>query len=161
MLGDIGSWFSIVGVAVSLLGLGFAIWQLMRVKATAEAAREAAEAARSALRRELTATEITRVLTQLELLTVLHRTGNREGALSLYHGIVDSLHQIRSQHPDIGAEQSSELSDRIAEITAMEADLESLTGGIPQELAVSMNNSLSELRTLLLELRHQIPPRKA
>jgi hypothetical protein len=58
MLGDAGSIASIVGVVVSLVGLGFAIWQLARLRGETRAAREAAEETRQSVRRDLAMSDI-------------------------------------------------------------------------------------------------------
>jgi hypothetical protein len=77
MLGDAGSVASLVGVMVSVGGLGFAIWQLTRLRGETRAAREASEATRRALGRELASTELARLHGRLQSLKEMHRSGDR------------------------------------------------------------------------------------
>ena len=58
MLGDAGSIASLAGAAISLLGLGFAILQIAKLRGETRAARVAAEAAERAIGRELAITEL-------------------------------------------------------------------------------------------------------
>ncbi len=61
MLDDAGSIASLAGVGVSLVGLGFSILQLRKLRGETRAAREAVEATCRAIGRELPNTELTRL----------------------------------------------------------------------------------------------------
>lgn len=157
MLESIGNWASIAGVTVSIVGLVIAITQIIKLRGESRAAKEAAEATRAAIRRDLTAAEITRVLALLTRLKTIHRSGNRELALEQYYGIIEALNEVRNRHTNLTAEQGAALYQGIAELNAMELAVESLEGVIPRQLSMQMNAVLSEVQALLLELRNRIP----
>ena len=63
-----------VGLVGSLSGLGFAIYQIMRTRAVATAARDAAQEVREALARNFTIVDLTRAGEQIQGLKEYHRT---------------------------------------------------------------------------------------
>ena len=66
MLAEIGSLASIAGLLVALLGLGFALLQLSRLRGETRAARQAAEETRRLLRRDLAGTDLTRLAERIQ-----------------------------------------------------------------------------------------------
>jgi hypothetical protein len=81
MLGDAGNIASIVGLLVSLVGLGIAIWQLARLRGETRAAREAAEETRRAVARDLAISDISRINERVQALIEMHRRGEWNRAL--------------------------------------------------------------------------------
>ena len=139
MLADAGSVASIVGVVVSLGGLGFAIWQLTRLRGETRVAKEAAAATERALRKGLASTELTRLNQRLQSLIEAHRRGDRPAALAGYSETQAIFLQIRRSHPGVSQEHRVMIQSAITEIADMENSVEGLGGGIPQELSSSFN----------------------
>jgi len=157
MLGEAGSVASLLGVVVSLGGMGFAIWQLSRLRGETRAAREASEATRRAIGRELASTELTRLSERIQGLKEIHRIGDRLRALDLYSDIVGMLLEIRRRHPGLSSDQRIKIVQATTQIIEMERSVESLDAGIPQDTASQLNNILTGIQsTLLSELEDQL-----
>ena len=101
MLTEAGSVASRAGLVVSLGGLGFAIWHILRLRGETRAAREAAEEARRAMSRETARMTLTRVNERIEGLKELHRNGEWYRALDRYPEIRRMLIDIRIRHPEM------------------------------------------------------------
>ena len=154
MFSDIGSGASLVGLVISLLGLGFAIWQLMKVKSTADAARKAAEEARDHFKRELTAVELTRLNGRINHLKEMHRSGHRRRILDHYQFVKESLRDIYRQYPVLSKQQKAAIIRSVAVITAMEFRVETLPDNIEAAVAAELNAELNEMQSsLLVELQ--------
>ena len=153
MLNDIGSWFSIAGVVVSLLGLGFAILQIIKARGEARAAREAAEAARAEIRRELTSVELERLDARFNTLKQVHRAGDARRALDHYIFVKESLRDILHRYPGLSERQKEKVREAIGELLNIESTTEELSGPISPSLAAEFNNRISAAQSeLLLEL---------
>lgn len=153
MLGEVGSVASIAGLLVALLGLGFALWQLSRLRGETRAARDAAEETRRLLRRDLAGTDLTRLNERIQGLMEMHRSGDRGRALDRYPEIQRLLIEIRRQHPNLSAEHRNQLQNSVRLIQNMEDELEGAAGAITPEQVRRFNRTLNYLRsTLLVEL---------
>ena len=153
MLGDAGSIASLAGVVVSLLGLSFAIWQLARLRGETKASREASEATRRALGRDLAIADVSRLNERLQRLKEIHREGNRQRALDSYPEVVELISDIRHRHPSLPLENRANLLRTISDISDIEATVESLDQQIGIELARNFNRTLTDFQiTLLPEL---------
>lgn len=154
MLFNIVSWlFSTVGVVVSLLGLGFAIWQLMKVKSTADAAKKAAEEARDNFKRELTSVELAHLNGRINHLKEIHRSGNRQRILDHYLFVKESLRDIYRQYPELPDDKRATLTRAVEVISAMEFQVETLGSRIEAAVAAELNAELNEMQgRLLIEL---------
>ena len=142
---------------MSLLGLGFAILQLVKLRGETRAAREAAESARRAIRRDLTNTELVRLDGTIQNLKEVHRTGNRDRALYEYAIIVRGLREIGLSHPTLSLYQQTQISRSILTVFNMESAVEALAGDIPPDLWQDMNTELTEIQSgLLQELEGQL-----
>ena len=158
MLNEIGIIASVVGALVSLPGLGFALIQLHKLRGETQAAREAAEATRRLLRRNLTGTNLTRLSERIQSLIEIHRSGDRARALDRYPDVRDLLINIRRQHPDLSPERRSQILGAAERITSMQMQAEALSGDLlPQEIWTGFNYYLVQLQTTLLaELEDQL-----
>ncbi|PKB80205.1 MAG: hypothetical protein BZY88_09380 [SAR202 cluster bacterium Io17-Chloro-G9] len=116
---------------MSLLGLGFAILQLSKLRGETRAARAVAEAAKAAISRDLASSELTRLNARLQGLKELHRSGNRERSLDQYPNVLDGLREIRRRHLNLSSDQQTEIIRAITTISEMESTIESLDGEIP------------------------------
>ena len=157
MLGDAGSIASLVGVVVSLGGLGFALWQLSRLRGETRAARESAEATRRAGGRDLALTDVTRLNERLQALKQIHRDGNKQRALDRYPEIIELFVDVRRRQPGLSQEARVRIQRAINDISAMERDIEPVQGNITPELAGRCNRTLTDLQsTLLPELEDRL-----
>ena len=91
MLGTVGSIASLAGAVISLLGLGFAILQLRKLRGETRAAKEASESAERAVRRDLTLSELASLREKIEGLKDAHRRGDRRGAFIGYRDVKSGL----------------------------------------------------------------------
>ena len=105
MLSDAGGIASLIGVFVSLFGLGFAILQILRLRGETRAARQATEETRRAFARETTSISLARVNERIEGLKDLHRRSEWNRALDRYPEISRMLIDIRVRHPEMSDEQ--------------------------------------------------------
>ena len=160
----IGNSASIAGVAVSLLGLGFAILQIRKLRGETRAAREAAQETRQAIGRELTTVELTRLESALQELKGIHRDGDRLRALGQYSQIQTMLGQIQTmlgdlqrRHPSPTARRSEVIADASQEIARMESRAEELSGALPKETKTAFNNTLSRIQRELIPLLEDLP----
>ena len=152
MLGDAGSIASLAGVAVSLLGLGFAILQIRKLRGETRAAREAADATRRAIGRELASAELARLGERIEVLKELHRSGDRARSLVGYPEIRNLFLEIRRRHPGLSVVDKRNIVRAIAQIGDMETAVEALQGEITPEISADFNGILTGLQTKLLPL---------
>ncbi len=150
MLGEVGSVASIVGLLVALLGLGFALLQLSRLRGETRAARDAAEETRRLLRRDLAGTDLTRLSERIQGLMEMHRSGDRGRALDRYPEIQRLLIEIRRQHPNLAEEHRDRIQEAIATLRDMQSELERLEGNIPQPVIANFNSALLLLQSELL-----------
>ena len=157
MLADAASIASLVGVVVSLGGLGIAIRQLTRLRGETRAARKAAEATRRAIGRELASRELTRLGERIQVLKDLHRGGNRERCLDTYAEIRDLFLEIRRRHPGLSDQQRANILRAIARISDIESRVETLESEIPSDSAADFNGILTDIQsTLLPQLEDQL-----
>ncbi len=153
MLGEAGSIASLVGLLVSLSGLGFALLQLSRLRGETRAAREASEETRRLLRRDSAGSDLTRIGERIQGLIEIHRSGDRARALDRYPEIYRLLIAIRRNHPNLSEEHRHLLQNSVRLIQNMEDELEGTAVVITLEQVRRLNRTLNYLRsTLLVEL---------
>lgn len=152
MLGEAGSMASLLGVVVSILGLGFAIVQLMKLRGETRAAREAAEGATRVLHRNLTIADISRTYERIEALKGIHRQGAPEEALYLYPDIRKGLIDIRGRYPDLPRSDAETIAAAITRLQVMEELVESGQFDFSQLAGPTFNPYLTHIEVMLAEL---------
>ena len=158
MLGAAGSIASLAGTAISLLGLGFAILQLRRLRGETRAAREAAQAAERAVRRDLTISELAALREKIQELKDAHRRGDRSTAFVCYRDVKFSLINIELRHPKLIDNLRMQIQAALSAVTEMERYTDSVEGPLPLEQLSEFNQTLSELDTeLVAELQRRMP----
>ena len=158
MFSDIGSAASLVGLVVSLLGLGFAILQLRKLRGETRAAREAAEAAERAVQRDLTISELASLREKVQDLKEAHRRGDRSTAFVCYRDVKFSLVNIELRHPSLTDTLRGQIQIYLSAITNMERFADSIDGGLALEQVSRFNNILSDLDSeLVTELQRRMP----
>ena len=156
MLSEAGSIASLIGVFVSLFGLGFAILQIWKLRGETRAAREAAEETRRAADREATSISLARVNERIEGLKELHRRREWNRALDRYPDIIRMLINIRVRHPDMSDEQRTTIQKVVAQLTEMGNTVESSDGEVAQEEAQQFNIRLSYDQLPLAEIESEL-----
>jgi ABC-type phosphate transport system auxiliary subunit len=152
MLGDIGSWASIVGVVVSVGGLAIALWQLHKLRGETRAARDAAEETRRAVGRDLAIADVSRLSQQTQSLKEMHRDMEWRRALDQYPGIRRGLIAIINRHPGLTDSQSEKIRLGIERLTVIESIIEAANPDVGPERVGEFNRQLTELQNALNEL---------
>ena len=158
MLSDIGSIASLAGAVISLLGLGFAILQLRKLRGETRAARDAAEAAEQAVRRDQTISDLASLREKIEGLKEAHRRGDRDRAFTGYRDVKSSLTNIELRHPNLTDNLLERIRTALSAITEMERYTDGIEGELPLERVSEFNQTLSILDTdLVTELQRRMP----
>ena len=156
MLGDVGSIASMAGVVVSLVGLGFAILQIRRLRGETRAAREASEATQKAVRRDLAIADIGRIAERIQGLKELHRAEEWERAISRYPDVQRGLIDIRNRYPSLSEVDSGKLQVGVERLRSMEQSIETMGEGISRETVALFNQHLAEVQLVLAELETRL-----
>ena len=156
MLSDAGGIASLIGVVVSLVGLGFAILQIWKLRGETRAAREAAEKTRKAVDREIASISLARVNERIEGLKELHRRSEWNRALDRYPEISKMLIDIRVRHPGMSDEQRTIIQKVVTELSGMGRAVESTDGEVPQGEAQRFNLQLSDDQLSLAEIESEL-----
>lgn len=155
MLDDAGSIASLAGLAVSLVGLAIAIWQIMKLRGETRAGNEAAAETRRALQRENAGVNLTRVNERIEGLKELHRRGEWDRALDRYRPIIELLTEARYGHPEISDDHAAVLHGVIVILGEIEAAVEDRTTDDPQDSPGQFNLQLSNAQSRLAVIHSQ------
>lgn len=156
MLGDAGSIASLAGVVISLVGLGFAIWHILRLRGETRAAREAAEETHRAVSRETAGMTLTRVSERIEGLKELHRNGEWNRARDRYPELRRMLVDIRIRHPLLSDEHRTAIQEVVSRLLQIETEVESAGGVIAPGIVPNFNYRLSESQASLAEIESQL-----
>ncbi|MDA1219243.1 MAG: hypothetical protein O2909_07360 [Chloroflexi bacterium] len=156
MLGDYGSLASIVGVIVSLFGLGFTILQVLKLRGETRAARVASEETRVVVRRDLTLADLNRIWGRIQALKELQRNRDWNRSLDAYPEIQRGLIDIRNRYPELAEDHNQQLTQGIAALRNIEYTLESASEDIAQETLGEFNQQLSDIQAVLVELENQL-----
>ena len=156
MLNEAGSVASLAGVAVSLVGLLFAIWHILQLRGETRAAREAAEETHQAVSRELAGVTLTRVSERIEGLKELHRHGEWYRALDRYPEIRRMLIDIRIRHPKMSDSQRNAIPTVVRRIARMENEVERSGAQFPEGLGQRFNRQLTESQSSLSQIESEL-----
>ena len=126
MLTDIGSGASLIGAVISLLGLGFALLQLARLRGETHAARVASEEALKLYQRELANTDLARLRERIQRLIELHRAGDSSRALDQYREIWEMFLTIRQRLQRLPVGLREEIQRAVEDITEMQRLVEGI-----------------------------------
>ena len=151
MLGDLGSIASLLGLAVSVLGLGFALLQLKKLRGETQAARAAAEDTRRAVRRDRAIADVGRLSQRIQTLKELHRTADWRRALDLYPELTRELVSVRGS-PGVSTVLSETIQSSVTWLQNMEKDVDSTSQAIDQSRISNFNQQLTEIQNILAEL---------
>jgi hypothetical protein len=119
--GDIAS---VVGVFISLIGFAITIWNVIRSKNAAQKAREAVDNVRETILRSDTIVDFSAVITTMEEIKRLHRTGNWIILPDRYSSLKRKLVKIRSTNPDLSDDYKTALQNAIQHFSNIEQKVE-------------------------------------
>ena len=157
-LGTIGSLASIAGSVISLLGLGFAILQLHKLRGETSAARDAAEAAERAIRRDSAMTDLALLYEKMQALKDVHRNGDKTSALFYYRDIMAGLLNVQRHHPNLTVDLQDRILAALADIGDMERTVGRFGGNFSPERAGEFNDNLLDIQSKLIpDLQNRIP----
>jgi hypothetical protein len=143
-------------VVVSLLGLGFAIWQLSQLRGETRASREASEATRKAIGRDLAIADLSGTREQIQTVKDLHRRGEWDRALSRYPDIQKVLTDIRYRYPELSSDDAEKIQKGIRQLGSMESSIDRGTPYIRPEVVADWNQELIQIQVTLAELENQL-----
>ena len=154
------------GIALTVVGLGFVLWQVYQARGAAEAAREAATEAREALTQRVTAMELGSIHTALQTLQEQLRARQAQAALASCQSIREQLVAQRTRRQSgISPEQLEGLTLGMGTIAQVQEALERWQTGDGRPLDIADTNGkistlidlVVEWRTLFLEREEQAP----
>ncbi len=151
-----GNLASAVGLGVSVIGFGIAIYQIRRSRAAAVAAREAAQEARAALARNLTIADLTRVRERIQSIKDLHVSQQWQRAWDRYQDIRELLVEIRTRHQNLTASQRRIIQNAIRQIRAMEEAVQTTLIDNSRPDMREFNQMLSNVQSTLIEAEIQL-----
>ena len=147
-----GDLFSVAGFIFALIGLGYAGFQSKKASSSAEAAENATNDARDAIRSHMLTIDLQRSIGLIRYLKSLHRKGNWEVSLELYQELRNMIAAIISRYSEDAPELTGRLSKARASIIIMERQVESLNaqGMMPDvsELNETLNIVQSDLEIM-------------
>jgi hypothetical protein len=152
MLSDAGSIASLVGVVVSLGGLGFAIWQLRGLRGETRAAREAIEETRQAVSRDRAIADASRARELVLALKRIHLNGEWVRALDIYVQVRKGLVDIQNRYPGLTQEDSENIKSGIDMLGTIERTVEAAeaaNGIISPETTGEFNRYLTDIEIFL------------
>lgn len=154
------------GIGLTVIGLGFVLWQVRQARGAAEAAREAASEAREAMAQRVTAVDLGSIHTALRTLQDQLRAGQTQAALASCQSVRGQLVALRTRdEARISPGQLDELTRGMGTIAQVQEALERQQAGDDQQMDIAdANNRISTLidlmvewRTLFLEREEQTP----
>lgn len=110
----------VLGVFISLGGFSVSIWQIKRTRAAAESAERAATAAREAVLRTTSISDLTQAVSQIERLKELHRNQDLDRAVERYTPLRQILTAMQARLP---ASEIEEIDSAIIDLIRMERDI--------------------------------------
>jgi hypothetical protein len=113
-----------VGLVITIVGFGVAIYQATRARRAAAAAEAASRETSQAIARVLTVVDLERAVALIQRLKVLHRDGKWEASLDHYQTLRAMLTDIDARHPNPTQELRATLGEARSRITAMDVGVD-------------------------------------
>jgi hypothetical protein len=158
LLSKIANVSELVGLAVAIIGFWLTIRAARKARSAAESAKTAAEGARSNLLRVDSIAEVSGVITGLQDVKRLHRSGSWDGMPERYAIQRRMLIGVRSGNPSLTNSQKATLQSAISQLSLMERQIEEhlANPADPPDIA-KLNGAVSKqadsLTQLLTELK--------
>ncbi len=142
---------------LGLIGLALTIWAAWRSKSAAEAAAEAARQAREEILTFHSTTSLAGVISRMDALKVLHRSGRIDHMPERYSALAGDLMAIRSRNPSLTPEERAIIPRAVLLFRGMEYEIDlSAQDGERRVDIAHLNRAISlafdELTVLLHDL---------
>ena len=136
------------GIGLTVIGLGFVLWQVYQARGAAEAAREAATEAREAMTRHRTAMELGSIHAQLRTILDDLRTQRYESAWLTCQEVREHLVALRVR-PGLEDQQS-----RITEAIMILSSIQRPLGrDAPGDADIDMSTGIRAVLDIVVEIR--------
>ena len=155
-LSDLGSIASLAGVALGLPALLFAILQLKGLKGETRAAKEASEATRRAVGRDLAIADLSRTFEHVEAAKQALRERDWSRSLSYFPGIRRALISIRYRGPRIDQHQASQILSAVEFLEHVEHSIDVNSAGMADEAIHDFIRGLIDLQSTIAEMESNI-----
>jgi len=120
-----GSWASIIGLILTLIGFGITFYGVWKTKNAAQQANNAVSQVKNELVKLNTISDISTAISQLEGIKSLHQEGNSWRLLpEKYAAIKKILISIREMNPNLSRKQKSKIQAAITNLTSIQNDIE-------------------------------------
>ena len=128
------------------LGVGFAIYQVVKTKKAATAARDAADKASRALKGSLVLSDLSKFSNSIEVMKGYIRSHRNEAALLRVHDVISELIHIRRATQDTHKE--TEIRQIITDLTIIRGRLERQVASKHQVIPESLSTGFDQTETL-------------
>ena len=152
--GDVAT---VVGIFVSLVGLGWAIREARGARSASESAEEAAGEAKDQIAHHLQAVELQRAIGLIDRIKTLHDNGRWEASTEHYQSLRAMLSDVITRCP----EDQVEVREKLATARIIVRDIENFVRGrddssILERDRFRLNRRMNEIQTNLEELASDI-----
>ena len=149
----VADWFSIIGLPLSLIGLGLTLFQSIRSRSAAEIARKAAEKAERSLKQSGNVVAITELLSNMQDIKRIHRNKSWAEALSAYSEAMLAVSTLRSSLQNTPSGYENLMQSISTRLVSMEKQVENyISTGNKEPDGAKLNNSITPLTNRLREL---------
>ena len=155
-LSDLGSIASLAGVALGLPALLFAILQLKGLKGETRAAKEASEATRRAVGRDLAIADVSRTFELVEAVKQALRERQWSQSLPYYPRIRRALISMRYTDPQLGQLEADKLEAAVEFLEIIEHSTGINRESIVDEAIQGFIQGLISLQTTLAEIESNL-----
>lgn len=135
------------GIGLTVIGLGFVLWQVCQARSAAEAAREAASEAREVMAQRVTAADLGSVRANLRALQEQLRVGQYESAWHLCQESREQLVALRTR-PGLDDRQG-----RITEAITTLAETQNILESDEPQSALAGMESIRAVLDMMVEFR--------
>ncbi|MDE2844771.1 MAG: hypothetical protein OXN21_15540, partial [Chloroflexota bacterium] len=148
-----GDLASMVGIVVSLVGLGWAIMEAKGARSASEAAKTAATETRDQIARHLQAVDLQRAIGLIERIKTLHDNSRWEASREHYQNLRAMLSDVIARSPESQSDARASLATARTIVREIENLVRRRSGqGITERDRSRMNQSLNDIQSELEEL---------
>jgi hypothetical protein len=149
-----------LGLVITIVGFGLALWRIRKSEAASEQARRAAEAVRAQILLLNAVQGLHDTIAALEDIRRLHRLQAWPALPDRYSVLKRNLIAIRSRTPNLTIAQRSEIQATIQQLSNMETQIENAIEGSDHPDVPRMNKIVARqfdrLALILIELQRDI-----
>lgn len=154
------NWVGLSGLFATVVGLGIAIWQIIGARRAAEAAEDAAAAARrasvetqGAIHSVLAVSDLQRAIGYVQQIKGFHREKRWDICLNTYQLLRASLADIRARLPESDAQNRLTLREAIDQVRVIEDNVDAAVRASTEPAAPeNFNSVINEIQVRLEEI---------